>query len=527
MTKKSDLAPQLLDAMEREHIDIDLALRVLNNYNSGKYNRVKPLVAASVPEIDGKSIIDFRDTIDFSIEKKTAADNLAKYGIDPLLLDQAPEKNGLIILSRKFLENIGLTLLHRTAFGVLNGGSASSYIDHKRNQSFDKGLFALYENEFHIMEKISRDRSKGITPAFLQPDMTPGPDYLELKLRSLCIQGLKAHRHAANAKPGNAGIAMVPFFQMTSLLTDQSVQAAIEKYRQSPLLSEFFQEGIFSADRIHTGVQPLLTAYSHSSKAKKKEIFSTAYGKQNSPLPMPGGHGQNFLALADIYRKLHHDGIRFAYLTNIDNMGATIDTAAIGLMAVTDAQAGFDFSFRTPIDIKGGILMRDNSGKINAADIGAAISFEEITQAEAEGKHILFNCATGLFNLDYLVKNLDYIIEKLPMRFSDQDKDAGLYSQAEQITWEMIGLVPRPLVFGVEKQRRFLAVKILLEGLLTSGLKLDDPAFPANESGTALRALGLQLHEGLKEKLQSDYGMKLENGRWAPKTIAEIRREQQ
>ena len=31
--------------------------------------------------------------------------------------------------------------------------------------------------------------------------------------------------------------------------------------------------------------------------------------------------------------------------------------------------------------------------------------------------------------------------QNLPVRFSDQDKDAGRYSQAEQVTWEIIGML--------------------------------------------------------------------------------------
>ena len=55
------------------------------------------------------------------------------------------------------------------------------------------------------------------------------------------------------------------------------------------------------------------------------------------------------------------------------------------------------------------------------------------------------------------------------MRFTDQDKDAGRYSQAEQVTWEVAGILPAFLSFAVDKYDRFIAAKLFAETLLTSG----------------------------------------------------------
>jgi UTP--glucose-1-phosphate uridylyltransferase len=112
------------------------------------------------------------------------------------------------------------------------------------------------------------------------------------------------------------------------------------------------------------------------------------------------------------------------------------------------------------------------------------------------------------------------------VRFSDQDKQSGRYSQAEQITWEVIGLLEHPLIIGVNKSDRFLAVKLLIEGLLTSGFRLDEPGFPREtDSARELHTLALYLHAGLAEKLRGVYGMTEEAGRWRAKTIAELKEE--
>jgi hypothetical protein len=82
------------------------------------------------------------------------------------------------------------------------------------------------------------------------------------------------------------------------------------------------------------------------------------------------------------------------------------------------------------------------------------------------------------------------------------------------------------LVFGVDKYDRFLAAKLLLETLMTSGLKIDDPAYPTDERPDKdLRGTAQQLHEGLQKKLAGEYGMIFRDGRWEPKSVEELTAE--
>ena len=43
------------------------------------------------------------------------------------------------------------------------------------------------------------------------------------------------------------------------------------------------------------------------------------------------------------------------------------------------------------MDVKGGILVSDRSGRLTCADIGPAISFADVLDFEAAGKPVLFN----------------------------------------------------------------------------------------------------------------------------------------
>jgi len=175
------------------------------------------------------------------------------------------------------------------------------------------------------------------------------------------------------------------------------------------------------------------------------------------------------------------------------------------------------------VDVKGGILVETAEGR-TVADIGPAISFDEVRRLEASGASILFNCAIGLFDLDWLVPRLDEIARGLPLRVSDQDKDAGKYSQAEQVTWEVTGILPSFLAFAVSKYDRFIAAKLLAETLLTSGIAGSGGAGSGGAgSGGAgseaklpqgLAETSLRLKEGLFKKLSDSYGLALRDGRW-------------
>jgi hypothetical protein len=137
-----------------------------------------------------------------------------------------------------------------------------------------------------------------------------------------------------------------------------------------------------------------------------------------------------------------------------------------------------------------------------------------VVDLERRGFAILFNCASGIFDLDYLAPRIDDIAKRLPVRFSDQDKDAGKYSQAEQVTWEVTEILPCFLAFAVEKRERFLAAKLLVDTLLTSGVGLDAPSMPVDVKKTAEA-----MHDGLESLLRVTYGLELLGGKWIPREL--------
>lgn len=517
---KTQLPPAIEQELILKKINRELTFSIMNKYNSGALSEPKPIEIAGLPGIDNKNIIDRKQLKTFQFPEthfKTQIQQL----LPDRKLDTIGEKiNGYIQLTMEELTLIGVLLYPKTAFGILNGGAATSYVDKKKNKAFNPELFNLYEEIFSKCAELSMGKAKGITPAIIQKDGTPGSSFMELKLRGLLIQALRYQ-----ILTGTKEKALFPLFQMTSTYNNTQIYEELKNYRESPYLKDLIMETGIPVTETKAGVQPLIAAFTPVESGKPLELYTFAWGKKNSLLPLPGGHGQNFFVLKDIYTGLYKQGKRYVYLGNIDNLGSTVDPVSLALLALSGKQAAFDFSFKTPVDVKGGILIRQTDGRLNCVDLGPAISKEEIEKHEESNNPVLFNCATGIFDLEYLVKNLDMIIDTLPVRFSNQDKDAGVYSQAEQITWEIMGILDDFLVFGVDKYERFLAAKMLIEGIMTSGIKLNDPHFPSGGENDSLKNTAQNLYNGLIKKLTTDYGLELVKGEWVPKSSKALKAE--
>ena len=546
--ERARISAALMAGLQRAEIDIELTLRILANWNSGAYAHYQPLQVSSLPQIDNRTIIDRRGPQTLELQDQDAARAIERLGrllpapilqaqlaarsIQPRSDARSRAHSGLRF-DEPALRQLGILLYPRLAYGVLNGGSATSYADHKKNRVLDPALFGQLQPAFEELAALCHGQPKGVTPALLQPDGSPGPSFLELKMRSLLIEGLRWRRtietlgsedaSGAASMDASGGAAdtllpLFPMFEMSSLGNRAALAAAYERFGSSPALRDLSAYSGIDIQHVIGAAQPLLAAYSHSDEGRRKHIFDRAGGRPDTPLGLPGGHGQNFLVLRAIYRTLYEMGKRYVYLGNVDNMGYTVDPVGLAWLALTGRPAAFEFSFRTPVDVKGGILVRDQRGALACGDIGVAIDADELQRAEGAEQAVLFNCAIGLFDLEWLTSRLDTIIAELPVRFSDQDKDAGRYSQAEQVTWEILGMIDDCLIFGVEKERRFLAAKLLLETLLTSGATPDILPEGATQQTARLMATGQRLHGGLVTLLGQAYGYRYatghDAGRW-------------
>ena len=524
------MTPSTRTILEQAAISADLTQHILDASDGGRFNPPS-IKVENLPPVNGDNIIDFTSRSEQVLEltygqilQVLAAQGLSAESVDELLTRSGccpatPSADSLIRLSHAKLKALGLYFLPLVSFGLLNGGSASSYFDHKKNREFSPFFHQQYEALISRYANLWGNRPKGVSPAFMVEGTVQQPDYsfIELKLRAWLLQIRQYQYLSAQLRhplPWDGLERTMPVFQMVNRALAGDVEKAINSYRDSPLLADLIRETGVDISHFETGVQDLVAAFTQAGPDGSREVFLSANGQANTPLALPGGHGQNFKVLEPIYRQLAASGKRLAYLGNIDNLGYIPDPAAVALMILTDRPAGFEFSYKTRLDRKGGVLITTDQGHLTCGDIGQAVSPQLVADTESKGQAILFNCATGLFSLNYLIPHLAAIQQQLPIRFSNQDKDAGRYSQAEQTTWEVIGLIYHPLILAVDKQERFLASKFFLDCLLTSGfgqqLQVND------EADRQLQITATGLNQGLRQLLSETYGLHLSHGTWQP-----------
>lgn len=476
-------------------IDFTLSKEILERYNKKEIGRESKIELSEIPSLNNKNIIEISDNTTVSLTESEIELFLDTYSLSNTLTEDIKSSNGSI--NFLLLRKIGVELLPYFAFGVLNGGSATSYVDIKKNSAFNSDIFNTIEDLFSDLSSKYKNKPKGITPAFIQPDKTPGPSFMELKVRALFLESEKYFQMT-----GRELSRHIPIFQMTSSFNNE----IIADYYKSLITSPFIGNYSTSMNQILSGKQPLITAY----KELENGLIDYFTDINDDYLGLPGGHGQSFYVLKETFIKLYEQGIKFVSIGNVDNIGYSIEPTTIALLALTGKQATFDFAIKTPFDVKGGVLVVDNNNRLNCADLGVAVSKDDVLQAEKDEKTILFNCATGYFNLEYLIKNLDRIIKELPIRFSRQNKDIGEYFQAEQVTWEVLTLLDDFLILAVNKYDRFLASKLLIENLVTCGMvnEIKDDILKKNAE---------LLNNGLTGLLENKFNLQLDNGQWRTK----------
>jgi hypothetical protein len=480
--------------LKAKGVDLERTLSVLDLISNPS-----PVLDSTIPDAGDRRVIDRTGFSGFEMDRSKAESRLRELDLPRGCLPERRIENRLLF-NEADLRRIGTLLYPRVAYGVLNGGSATTYIDRKKNRELDAAAFDIMQPEFETAAAFSKDAPKGITPAFVRTDGTRGPSFLLLKMRSLLLRAAEYRDLSGDRKT-----PVLPFFQMTSAATDAPLRDAYRNYAADSLIAPLMDRTGVDPTRPLGEVQPLLAAITHSGEGTPRRIFGQAYGKAGEGIALPGGHGENFRVLAPVYRNLRARGIKWAFLGNVDNSGYTVDPVSVALTALDGANAAFEFSWKTPMDVKGGILVERSDGRLSVGEIGQSLAKARIAEAENAGNPILFNCATGLFDLDYLVPRLERIADELPIRVSDQDKEPGRYAQAEQNTWDILGLIDRPLVFAVAKERRFIAAKMLIETLLAgpSGAKIEGA--PGVDPGLA--AASARIRKGFASLLKTEFGM--------------------
>ncbi|MCK7480370.1 MAG: hypothetical protein M0C28_26305 [Candidatus Moduliflexus flocculans] len=117
----------------------------------------------------------------------------------------------------------------RTAWGVLNGGSATSYADRQEERfAGTRRLRGRRGRASSSSAPLCEGRPKGVTPAYINPDGSPGESFLVLKMRAAPA----ARRPPCRTLRQSRMRPVLPFFQMTSDYTDAELSVAYAGLRE-------------------------------------------------------------------------------------------------------------------------------------------------------------------------------------------------------------------------------------------------------------------------------------------------------
>ena len=224
-------------------------------------------------------------------------------------------------------------------------------------------------------------------------------------------------------------------------------------------------------------------------KVDVKTLLPVAWEKDRELEWCPPGHGDLYAVLATggTLERLLADGIRYVFVSNSDNLGATLDLALLTWFAESGAPFMMEVTARTPSDRKGGhlalrgdqLLLRE-SAQCPEADLDA---FQDIA------KHRFFNTNNLWLRLDHLRDALAASDGALPLPLirnqktvDPRDKSSPEVFQLETAMGAAIECFPDARAVDVPR-RRFAPVKTTAD-LLT----LRSDAYDIRPDGTVALA---------------------------------------
>ena len=170
---------------------------------------------------------------------------------------------------------------------------------------------------------------------------------------------------------------------MNSFNTQDATLAALSKLKPSPTPLQFIQ---------------------HKFPKIRQQDLAPATCPQNPELEWnPPGHGDVFTALntSGMLNLLLENGIQYAFIHNLDNLGARMEESLLGYFAETGFSFMMEVAEQTPADIKGGHLARHHNGRLLLRE-AAQCPRDEIAAFEDITRYGFFNTNNIWINLESL-----------------------------------------------------------------------------------------------------------------------------
>ncbi len=261
-----------------------------------------------------------------------------------------------------------------------------------------------------------------------------------LNFLDIIIRQILAFREHAGAR--------VPLVLMNSFNTDAATREVLARYPE--LASDL----------------PMVMLQHRVPKVRKADFAPATYPADPDLEWCPPGHGEIYIALATsgLLSQLIERGYQYAFVSNVDNLGATLDTRILGYIASERVPFLMEVASRTDADKKGGHLAQSPNGQLLLREV-AQCPPEDIGTFQDITRHRFFNTNNIWLNLhvlrDLLLANGNVL--KLPMIRNEKTVDpkdatsAPVY-QLETAMGAAIGVVPGARALCVGRDR-FMPVK--------------------------------------------------------------------
>lgn len=209
-------------------------------------------------------------------------------------------------------------------------------------------------------------------------------------------------------------------------------------------------------------------------KVRRKDLAPAQWPASPELEWNPPGHGDVYTALftSGTLNQLLDEGIRFAFISNSDNLGATMEASLLGYFAENRFPFMMEVAEKTPADVKGGHIARYKDGRLVLRESAQCPEADLAAFRDIE-RHRFFNTNNIWINLEYLnaLFERENIIQ-LPMIVNPKTVDPREESstpvyQIETAMGSAISLfegataiaVPRSRFFPVKKCNDLLAVR--------------------------------------------------------------------
>ncbi len=237
----------------------------------------------------------------------------------------------------------------------------------------------------------------------------------------------------------------VPLCLMNSFSTDEKTRSELKRIQITP--------------------KPYLFIQNRFPKILKETLTPAVYQESPQMEWNPPGHGDVYISLytSGLLQELISQGIEYAFISNSDNLGASLDPSILGYFAEKKLPFMMEVAQRRPSDAKGGHLARHKSGQLLLREI-AQCPVEERDAFQDIHKYQFFNTNNIWVNLNYLQQlisdtgtiRLPIILNKKTLNPRDGDSPAVI--QVESAMGAAISLFTGAGALCVPR-KRFMPVK--------------------------------------------------------------------